>query len=108
MHREKDKNHLTRSREGREERDVDRLPNNLLAASLRVFAPSREKGVHEPPITFLNDDRDAFRITPLIQNASRERQNHPPANPRRPPKQTVIQPPQQSPPAPPPRLRAPP
>src|SRR5258708_4384362 len=77
MHREKDKTILTRSREGREERDVDRLPNNLLASSLRVFAPSREKKVStSPPINFLNDDRDAFWITPMIQNASGKRQNH--------------------------------
>src|SRR5260370_795327 len=63
-------NHLTRSREGREERDVDRLPNHLFASSLRVFAPSRgKKGVREPPINFLNDDRGSFWITPMIQNA---------------------------------------
>src|SRR5258707_421854 len=78
MHREKDKNHLTRSREGREERDVDRLPDNLLASSLRVFAPSREKKVStSPPINFLNDERGAFWITQMIQNAPRFILAHP-------------------------------
>src|SRR5258708_18893510 len=71
-------NHLTRSREGREERDFDRLPNNLLASSLRVFAPSREKKVStNPPINFLNDDRGPFWITPMIQNAPRFILDHP-------------------------------
>src|SRR5258708_3253435 len=71
-------NHLTRSREGREERDVDLLPDNLLASSLRVFAPSREKKVSTNPlINFLNDDRDAFWITPMIQNAPRFILDHP-------------------------------
>src|SRR5216684_5617196 len=71
-------NHLTRSREGREERDLDRLPNHLLASSLRVFAPSREKRCpRTPPINFLNDDRDAFWITPMIQNAPRFILDHP-------------------------------
>src|SRR5258708_35012096 len=60
-------NHLTRSREGREERDVDRLPNHLLASSLRVFAPSREKrGSTNPRLTSIA----------MIQNAPAERQNH--------------------------------
>src|SRR5258708_3476824 len=71
-------NHLTRSREGREERDVDRLPDNLLASSLRVSAPSGEKKVSTNPSTnFLNDERGAFWITQMIQNAPRFILAHP-------------------------------
>ena len=48
------------------------------ASSLRVFAPSREKKVStNAPINFLNGDRDAFWITPMIPNASRFILDHP-------------------------------
>jgi len=57
---------------------LTRLPNHLLASSLRVFAPSREKKVStSPSINFLNDERGAFWITQMIQNAPRFILDHP-------------------------------